>query len=72
MAIGCVGIFPTGNYCMHELIHTRMLVTLGICFKQYFDTRYLGFCNLSPPGTVLPLDLLSEYRIHHDGIRPLM
>ena len=29
--------------------NTRMLVTLCICLKQYFDTRYLVFYNTSPP-----------------------
>ena len=48
-----------------------MLVTFGICFKQHFDTRYLAFCNLSPPRMFLPLDLLSEYWIQHGAIRPL-
>ena len=48
-----------------------MLVTFGICFKQHLDTRYLAFCNLSPPRMFLPLDLLSEYRIQHGAIRPL-
>ena len=38
------------------LYDTRMLVTFGICFKQHFDTRYLAFCNLSPPRMFLPLD----------------
>ena len=50
---------------------TRLLVTFGICFKQHFDTRYLVFCNLSPPRMFLPLDLLSEYRIQLGAIRPL-
>ena len=45
-----------------------MLVTFGICFKEHFDSRYLVFCNLSPPRMFLPLDLLSEYRIQHDAI----
>ena len=31
-----------------------MLVTFGICFKQHFDTRYLVFCNPSPPGCFCP------------------
>ena len=47
-----------------------MLVTFVICFKQHFDTRYLAFCNLSPPRIVMPLDLLSEYRIQHGAIGP--
>ena len=51
--------------------NTRMLVTFGICFKLLFDTRYLVFCNLSPPRMFLPLDLLSEYRIQHCAIGPL-
>ena len=38
--------------------NTRMLVTFGICFKQYFDTRYLVFYNTSPPRMFLSLDLL--------------
>ena len=29
--------------------NTRMLVTIGIHFKQHFDTRYFAFCNLSLP-----------------------
>ena len=48
-----------------------MLVTVGICFKQHFDTRYLVFYNPSPPRMFLSLDLLSEYRIQHGAIRPL-
>ena len=48
-----------------------MLVTFGICLKQHFDTRYLVFCNISPPRMFLPLDLLSEYRIQHGAIGPL-
>ena len=34
--------------------NTRMLVTFGICFEQLFDTRYLVFCNLSPPRMFCP------------------
>ena len=49
---------------------TRMLVTFGTCFIQHVDTRYLAFCNLSPPRMFLPLDL-SEYRILHGAIGPL-
>ena len=52
-----------------EKSNARMLVTF--CFKQHFDTRYLAFCNLSPPRMFLPWDLLSEYRIQHGAIRPL-
>ena len=50
---------------------TRMLVTLGICLKQYFDTRYLVFYNTSPPRMFLSLDLLWEYRIQHGANGPL-
>ena len=46
-------------------INTRMLVTIGICFKLYFDTRHFAFCNLSPSRMFLSLDLLPEYRIQH-------
>ena len=31
-----------------------MLVTFGICLKQYFDTRYLVFYNTSPPRMFCP------------------
>ena len=48
-----------------------MLVTLDICFKQHFDTRYLVFYNPPPPRMFLSLDLLSEYRIQHGAIGPL-
>ena len=48
-----------------------MLVTFGICLKQHFDTRYLVFYNISPPGMFLSLDLLSEYRSQHGAIGPL-
>ena len=48
-----------------------MLVTFAICFIQHFDTRYLVFCNPSPPRMFLSLDLLSEYRIQHGAIGPL-
>ena len=33
---------------------TRMIVTIGIRFKQHFDNRYFAFCNLSPPGCFCP------------------
>ena len=46
-------------------INTRMLVTIGICFELYFDTRHFPFCNLSPSRMFLSLDLLPEYRIQH-------
>ena len=48
-----------------------MLVTVGICFKQHFDTRYLVLYNPSLPRMFLSLDLLSEYRIQHAAIGPL-
>ena len=48
-----------------------MFVTLGICFKQHFDTKYLVFYNPSPPRMFLSLGLLSEYRIQHGAIGPL-
>ena len=48
-----------------------MLVTFVICLKQHFDTRYLVFCNPSPPWMFLSLDHLSEYRIQHGAIGPL-
>ena len=48
---------------------TRML-TIGIRFKQYFDTKYFAFCNLSPHRMFLSLDPLSEYRIQHGTIGP--
>ena len=57
--------------CNDKQSNSRMFVTFGICFKQHFDTRYLAFCNLSPPMMFLPLDLLSEYRIQHGAIGPL-
>ena len=51
--------------------NTRMLVTLCICLKQYFDTRYLVFYNTSPPRMFLSLDLLWEYWIQHGANGPL-
>ena len=48
-----------------------MLVTIGIRFKQHFDTKYFAFFNLSPPRMFLSLDLLSEYRIQNGTIGPL-
>ena len=48
-----------------------MLVTLDICTKQHFDTRFLVFYNPLPPRMLLSLDLLSEYRIQHGTIGPL-
>ena len=51
--------------------NTRMLVTVGICFKQHFDTRYLVLYNPSPPRMFLSLDLLWEYRIKHGATGPL-
>ena len=47
------------------------ITTIGICFKQHFDSRYLVFYNPSPPRMFLSLDLLSEYRIQHGAIGPL-
>ena len=52
--------------------NTRMLVTLCICLKQYFDTRYLVFYNTSLPRMFLSLDLLWEYRIQHGATDPFM
>ena len=52
--------------------NTRMLVTFGICFKQHFVTRYLVFCNLSPPSMFLLLDLISEYRFNMVPSDPCM
>ena len=51
--------------------NNRMLVTIGICFKQHFDTRYLVIYNPSPPRMFLSLDLLWEYRIQHGANGPL-
>ena len=48
-----------------------MLVTLCICLKQYFDTRYLVFYNTPPPRMFLSLDLLWEYWIQHGANGPL-
>ena len=48
-----------------------MLVTFGICLKQYFDTRYLVFYNTSPLWMFWFLDLLWEYRIQHSANGPL-
>ena len=48
-----------------------MLVTFGICLKQYFDTRYLVFYNTLPPRMFFSLDLLWEYRIQHGTNGPL-
>ena len=48
-----------------------MLVTLGICLKQYLDTKYLVFYNTSPPRMFLSLDLLWEYWIQYDANGPL-
>ena len=50
---------------------TRMLVTFGMCLKQYFDTRYLVFYNTSPPRMFLSPDFLWEYRIQHGANGPL-
>ena len=47
------------------------ITTIGICFKQHFDSRYSVFYNPSPPRMFLSLDLLSEYRIQHGAIGPL-
>ena len=52
--------------------NTRVIVTIGIRFKQHFVYRYFTFCNLSPPRMCLSLDLLSKYDIQHGTIRPLM
>ena len=49
----------------------RMFVTIGIRFKQHFDTMYFAFCNLSSPKMFLSPDLSSEHRIQHDTIGPL-
>ena len=47
-------------------------MTFGIYFKQHFDTRCLVFFNPSPPRMFLSVDILSEYRIQHGAIGPLM
>ena len=51
---------------------TRMLVAVGICFKQHFVTKYLVFYNPSPPRMFLSLDLLWEYRIQRGANGPLL
>ena len=64
-------VFLGLTYCVlfyNNKTITRMLVTIGIRFKQHLDTRYFAFCNLSAPGMFLSLDLLSEYLIHHSTI----
>ena len=62
----CVLLYDSKTY-------TRMLVTTGIRFKQYVNTRYFALCDLtlSPPRMFLSLDLLSEYRIQHGTTGPL-
>ena len=58
---------------LYKLIDTWFLDSnrrVGVCFKQHFDTRYLVFCNPSPPRMFLSLDFLSEYRIQHGSIGP--
>ena len=61
---------PVG-WTMCFLLMPLMLVTFGICLKQYFDTRYLVFYNTSPPRMFLSLDFLWEYRIQHGANGPL-
>ena len=46
-------------------------MTIGICFKQHFVTRYLVFYNPPHPRMFLSLDLLLEYRIQHGAIGSL-
>ena len=60
-------VSPIVSYSMIN----RIFVTIGIRFKQHFDTRYFTFCNLSPPRMFLPPDLLYEYRTWHGIIGPL-
>ena len=50
---------------------TGILVTIGIRFKQNFDTKYFAFWNLSPPRMFLSLDLLLEHGILHGTIGPI-
>ena len=40
--------------------NTRVFVTVGIRFKQHFDTRYFVFCNLSPPKMFCPWTLFQN------------
>ena len=58
--INCVLLYDNNN--------ARMLVTIGVHFKQHFDIRYFTFCNLLPPKMFLSLDLLSENQIQHGTI----
>ena len=34
--------------------NNMMLVTISFRFKQHFDTRYIAFCNHSPPRRLCP------------------
>ena len=67
----CFLMFTNCVLLFDKKSNTRMLVTLGISFKQHFDTRYLVFYNPSPPRMLLYLDLLWEYRIQHGANGPL-
>ena len=61
--------FTNNVFLYDNKTNTRMIVTIGVRFKQHFDTRYFVFCNLSPPS-MFSLDLSSEYRIQHVTIGP--
>ena len=62
---------PIVSYSLMIIVLYQDACDFWRLFKQHFDTRYLVFCNPSPPKMFLSLDLLSEYRIQHGAIRPL-
>ena len=47
-------------------------MTLGVCLKQYFDTRYLVFCNTSPPRMFLSLDFFENIGFNTVPTDPFM
>ena len=47
-------------------------MTLGVCLKQYFDTRYLVFYNTSPPRMFLSLDFFENIGFNTVPTDPFM
>ena len=62
-ATSCLFGFTNCVFLYGNKTNTRMLVTIGIRFKECFDNRYFAFCNLSLTMIFLSLDPLSEHRI---------
>ena len=61
-------------FTMMVTTFTGMFMSIAIHFQlhiQIFWNLVIWFCNSSPPGKILPLDLLIEYWTEHVTIGPL-